>query len=136
MGAEAPGGRLFGCLPLSLKISHIPALVSSVKLHRMRTIFVVVDNFAYSRYIIVNAKTQEKRRAGMWLKEWVVKNNINRLEFAKTLGVAPTTFSGYCSGDRMPSPAKILLLHNLSGGQVSFADFYNDRLDPKLEIAQ
>ena len=44
----------------------------------------------------------------MRLKVWVVKERVNRLEFAKALGVAPTTFSGYCSGDRMPSPEKLL----------------------------
>ena len=63
----------------------------------------------------------------MRLKVWVVKERVNRLDFSKALGVAPTTFSGYCSGDRMPSPGVIVKMHNLSGGQVSFADFYNDR---------
>ena len=69
------------------------------------------------------------------LKKWMLLNDIDRQEFTETLGVTYTTLSGYCSC-RRPGLDMAIKIHNITNGQVSFADFYNDRLDPRLEIAQ
>ena len=72
----------------------------------------------------------------MKIKVYMVKEGLSRAEFSQTIGVTPTTLSGYCSGDRMPSLDTVREIHNATRGAVSFADFFNDRLDPRLEIAQ
>ena len=72
----------------------------------------------------------------MWLKSWMHNEGVGRDGFAETLGIAPQTLSSYCSGKKKPSVKVVVKIHNFTNGQVSFADFFNDRLDPKLETAQ
>ena len=68
----------------------------------------------------------------MWLKQWLVKEKIDRVGFAKTLGVAPATLSRYCSGKQKPHAKMVVKIHNQTRGQVSFADFYGHLLDPPI----
>ena len=68
----------------------------------------------------------------MWLKQWMVKEGVGRKAFAETLGVSPETLSRYCSGKQKPPAPMVVKLHNLTGGQVSFGDFFNDQLDPPI----
>ena len=63
----------------------------------------------------------------MKLGAWLKLKEVNRREFAKKLGVSYTTLSGYCAC-RPPGLKRLINIHNMTGGEVSFVDFYGDRL--------
>jgi len=64
----------------------------------------------------------------MKLKDYLNKYQISGTEFAKKIGVLPSAVSNWITDeDRKPSGENIAVIDEVTGGMVSFRDFYTPK---------
>ena len=59
----------------------------------------------------------------MKLEEYL--NEKNKAEFAREMGVDPSTVTYWCNGERFPSPKNIKKIQELTNDSVRGGDWYN-----------
>lgn len=60
----------------------------------------------------------------MKLNDWIIKSEITNAEFASKVGVTRQAMWRYRMGERMPKPAVIAKIHEVTGGAVTANDFH------------
>lgn len=61
----------------------------------------------------------------MKLADWRNSKGMTQGELASRLGLIPLSISRYERGDRLPDPAVMIELYQLTGGVVTPNDFYD-----------
>jgi len=62
----------------------------------------------------------------MQLKTYLEKDNTTQEQFAETLGVAQATVNRWINGTRMPRPAHMRRIAEVTGGEVTANDFVGE----------
>lgn len=60
------------------------------------------------------------------LEQYLKDINQTQYAFAKVVGVNKVTVHGWLYGKRKPQPEMIKVLHEVTGGYLSWDDFYGD----------
>ncbi len=61
----------------------------------------------------------------MKLEQWLSKNSVQAVTFARDIGVSPSTVTRLINGERLPSGTMLLKIHRATNGKVGFADFFD-----------
>lgn len=64
----------------------------------------------------------------MQLREWLFKERMTQTALSEKLDVTNRIVSRWICGDRKPAASRIVEIHNLTEGEVTFADWYGDQL--------
>jgi 3,4-dihydroxy 2-butanone 4-phosphate synthase / GTP cyclohydrolase II len=67
----------------------------------------------------------------MLLADWLIREKIKRIDFAKRIDVTPQTITGYCDGDFWPKKAVAERIFKETNGEVTPNDFLSIRKDGK-----
>ena len=59
----------------------------------------------------------------MKLGDWLTENNVHQVDFAKEIGVHPSTLSRFLHGKRVPVLKIIQKIHDATGGKVTWKDW-------------
>jgi transcriptional regulator with XRE-family HTH domain len=62
---------------------------------------------------------------GMKLSAWLSAHSLTRSEFARGIGVGPSTITRIINGEREPSGRLMATIHHFTGGEVTVSDFYD-----------
>lgn len=77
----------------------------------------------YSIYLLLlDARSKELN-----LKKYLKINMLTQQQFALTIGKKQTTVSRYILGNRIPTTSVILKIHEVTGGLVSYNDWYPNK---------
>lgn len=67
----------------------------------------------------------------MRLKTYLHLNKLSVAAFAERIGMSPSVVCRYSNGRIIPRPGVMQRIYDVTGGQVTFADFYDpDALKP------
>ena len=62
---------------------------------------------------------------GMKLNDYLKTHNLTDSEFAQQFGCFPSVINRWKSGERIPRPAQMARLYEITSGVVTPADFYD-----------
>jgi predicted transcriptional regulator len=72
----------------------------------------------------------------MTLAQWLRRAAVSQADFARMIGVTQATVCRYVAGTRIPRRAIMTRIEQVTGGQVTAADFYAPATTPPARGAE
>ena len=67
----------------------------------------------------------DRHNHSMKLEHWLSKNDVQASDFAREVGISPSTVTRLINGERRPSGRMLQKIYLATKGKVAFADFFD-----------